>query len=252
MRPAGRVLFGTVLLALVFILVLLLRAGLTSVGMTTPASGANYDDAQPSLIYQLRRKPTAFVFSRPQELVRILTNAEFRPGVSEPRYGFLIEALDDAGVVVWKREIFARSIPLFVRDSRERLVPHVFLTEGGALTLSAADVTLVDFGMPVREIHLTSRGTDGALGRILARVQEQRPLSKRQMEIGWLRLSEDERAQLTAGSPLGPWLTSHAERQRLFAQRWLPVGPSGIEGRDYLQTVLYERNGPAVALRTKS
>ncbi len=249
MRLAGRILFGMVLLALGIVLVLLARAGLASAELTTPALGPAYGDARSSLIYPLRSEPTAFVFSRPQQRVRILTNAELRAGMSEPRYGFLIEALDPAGEVVWQREIYARSIPLFVRDRREQLVPHVFLTEKGSLTLSAADVTLVDFGTPVSAIRLTSRATDRGSGRILARVQEQRPLSRRQMEVGWLRLSEEERAQLTAGNPLGPGLTSHAERQRLLAERWMPVGPSGIEGRDYLQTVLYERNGPAVALR---
>lgn len=252
MRLAGRLLFGLVLLSLGLALALLLRAGLTSAGLTTPATGPAYGEARPSLIYLLRGQPTAFVFSRPQERVRILTNAELHAGASEPRYGFLIEALDAAGAVVWQRAIYARSIPLFVRDRRGRLAPHVFLAERGALSLSAADVTLVDFGTPVSAIRLTSQGADRSVGRILARVQEQRPLSARQLEVGWLRLSDDERAQLTAGNPLGPWLTSHAERQRLLAQRWYPVGPAGIEGRDYLQTVVYERPGPALALRIAS
>lgn len=252
MRVAGRLLFGAVLVALAFIFVLVLRAGIASAGLDTPAPGLAYREAQPSLVYPLRSKPTEFVFSRPQERIRILTNAELKPGADDPRYGFVVEALDARGAVVWRREIHVRSIPLFVRDRGGRVVPHVFLPERGALQPSAADVTLIDFGQPVSAIRMSASGSDPGAGRIFARVQEQRPLSRRQLQVGWQRLSQDEQEQLTAGNPLGPTLTSEAERKRLLANRWNPVGPAGIKGRDYLQTIIYERPGPVLAPRPAS
>lgn len=250
MRLAGRLLFGFVLLLLGLGLLQLVRHGLGAVGLTTPAAGPAYGEARPSLVYALRSEPTSFVFSRPQDRVRMLTNAELQGGAGEPRYGFLIEGLDVGGAVAWRRVVYVRSIPLVVRDRRGRLLPHVFLPEPDALRLSAADVTLVDFGTPVSAIRVSSRASDRTVGRILARVQEQRPLSARQLEVGWQRLSVDEQDQLTAGNPLGRLLTGQAERQRLLVRRWYPVGPAGVEGRDYLKAIVYERPGPALAPRT--
>ncbi|MEO7654959.1 MAG: hypothetical protein ABIS23_04655 [Sphingomicrobium sp.] len=233
-------------------LVLLLRAGLASAGLTASAVGPSYGAAEPSLVYLLHREATTFVLSKPQDRVRILTNAELQPGGAEPRYGFLVEALDPAGAVVWRRTIYVRSIPLFVRDRLGKLMPHVFLAERGALQPSAADTTLIDFAGPVSAIRISAGKRDPGVGRILARIQEQRPISGRQLEVGWQRLSKGEQAQLTAGSPLGPSLTSEAERQRLLMERWNPVGPAGVEGRDYFQTIIYERPGPTVTPRDAS
>lgn len=251
MRIAGRMLFSAFLVALLIALTMLVRAGVTATGLTTPAAGQADEVAQPSLVYPLRRLPSKFVLSRPQERVRILTNAELRPGATEPHYGFVVEALDARGATAWRREIHVRTLPLFVRNRRGKLVPHVFLAEPGALQLSAADATLIDFGRPVSALRLRATSKDLGVGRVLARVQEQRPMSPRQLEVGWQRLNEDAKAQLTAGNPLGSALTGEDERQRLLIQRWSPVGPAGVEGRDYLQTILYERHGPARASRAE-
>lgn len=252
MRLAGRLLFSGLLLAALVLLVLGVRAGLAATGLTTPAAGRAGKEAQPSLVYALRREPTSFVFSRPQERVRILTNAELRPGVTEPRYGFVVEALDARGASVWRRAVHVRTIPLFVRGRRGRLVPHVFLAEPGALRVSASDATLIDFGRPVSAVRLRVGSQDASVGRTFARVHEQRPVSRSQLQVGWQRLSEAEQAQLTAGNPLGPVLTGEAERRQLLIQRWNPLGPSGVHGRDYVQTILYERPGPVLAPRTAS
>lgn len=252
MRLTGRILFAAALFLLALSLVLLLRAGLASAGLTPSETGPSFGAAEPSLVYALQRDGTKFVLSKPQDRVRILTNAELRPGAVEPRYGFLVEALDQAGAVVWRRTIYVRSIPLFVRNRRGKLLPHVFLAERGALQPSAADITLIDFPGPVSAIRMSAGKRDPGVGRILARIQDQRPISGRQLEVGWQRLSKGEQAQLTAGNPLGPSLTSEAERQRLLVGRWNPVGPAGVEGRDYFQTIIYERPGPAVAQRPAS
>lgn len=230
-------------------ILMLLQSALASAGLTTGSSTANRSGADASLAYVLRQQPTTFVFSRPQERVRLLTNAELRPGAHDPRYGILVEALDQEGAVVWSRSIFVRSIPLFVRREQGRLRPHAFLAGEGALQPSAADATLIDFGRPVAAIRVSGRERDRGAGRIFARVQEQRPISERQLAIGWQRLSEAEHAQLTAGNPLGPVLTSAAERRRLLAERWYPVGPAGIEDRDYVQIMIYERQGAPVPAR---
>lgn len=252
MRLAGRLLFGGLLLGTLALLMLAVRAGLAASGLTTPAAGRAGKEAQPSLVYVLGTEPTSFVLSRPQERVRILTNAELRGTATEPLYGFVVEGLDARGATVWRRNIHVRTIPLFVRDRRGRMVPHVFLSQPGALRVSAADVTLIDFGRPVSTVRLRASGRDPSVGRILARVQEQRPVSRRQLQVGWQRLSDAEQVQLTAGNPLGPLLTGNAERQRLLIERWNPVGPAGVQGRDYDQTILYERPGPVLPPRTAS
>lgn len=244
MRVAGRLLFGSAMAILALLLVMLLRSSLAAAGFTSATAVSSRGAARASLAYVLGQEPTNFVFSRPQRRVRILTNVELRPGFDDPRYGFLVEALDNGGSIIWSQQIFVRSIPLFVRGQRGELSPHAFVAQKSALQPSAADATLIDFGRPAVAVRIRGSGRDPGAARIFARVQEQRPISERQLAIGWQRLSERDHAELTAGNPLGPVLTSEEERQRLLAERWHPVGPSGVDGRDYRQILFYERVGP--------
>jgi hypothetical protein len=210
---------------------------------------ARIEDAKPSLVYALHDKPTTFVLSRPQQVVRILTNADLRPGASFPRYGLTIEGLGAGGKIVWRSSVYARSIRLFVRSSDGRLLPHTFRPRRSDLVTSAADVALFDFGQPVEAVRLTRAPSDPGVGEVLVRVQERRNLSARQLDVGWDRLSSDQRADLTSGNPLGSELTTEEERRRLLVSRWHPVGPSGVDGQDYRQVLLYERTGPIVSQR---
>lgn len=244
MRLSGRILFVAALLLLGTLLLQLARKAIAEANLHARPAGRDYSAARPSLVYRIDPQPTDFVFSRPQRRVRILTNAQLRRGGVNPYYSVIIEALDSEGETVWRREIHTRSARLFVRNQRGQSVPHAFTSDLKGLVPSAADLALIDFGAPVTAVRLREGKRGSSVAEILGRVQEQRPISERQLEVGWERLSKAEQARLAAGNVLNPALISETERRRLLRERWHPVGPAGVRGQDYVQALLYERLGP--------
>ncbi len=246
MRLAGRMLFGALVLVLCAVLFLVARASLAQLRHDARPAARPYGEAQPSLVYKLRRQPTLFVFSRPQRRVRVLTNSQLRRRTSDPHYSVIVEAIDTSGDVIWRRDIHARTVRLFIRRPNGKLVPRAFTPQRDGLVSSAGDETLVDFAQPVVAVRLREGTRAPGVASILARVQELRPISERQLQVGWQRLTRVQQEQLSAGNPLGPALVSPEERRRLLTERWHPVGPAGVEGRNYFQTMLYERPGALV------
>ncbi|WP_126173417.1 hypothetical protein [Altericroceibacterium xinjiangense] len=248
MRLLGRLLLALFVCSVVAALALGFWARLPDWLSVTPDRGERFKDVVPSLVYPLRAEPTEFVFSRPQEHVRLLTNADAVPVGPEPTYAYHVEARDEQGRTVVDRNIYLRSVRLYVRgpDGREsegRLLPHAFTGDESGLVPSGGDAMLIDFERPVSSIRLAQVALGPGVGRILARVQEYRPVSARQLEVGWDRMSADERESLTAGNPLGPDRVGVAEQERILRREWHPVGPSGVRGRDYRLSALYERPG---------
>ena len=245
MRILGRVIFALVLLVLA-------GAGAALLVRAFPEAefsglqGETTRDLDGSIVYPLRREATEFVFSQPQQRARILTSAGLMPNRDLPYYAYEIEGLNEAGQVVWKKTIHLRSLRLFVRGPRGRLIPHAFTSDERTLVPSASDTILLDFGRPISAVRLREYRLGAGVGRILARVQERRPVPQRDLQIGWQRLSDEEQEELAAGSALDPALLTGPEKRALLIRRWNPVGPSGIRGRNYLQTMLYELPGEKI------
>lgn len=243
MRLMGRILVMATLVLLGALLFQLARDALAEASLQARPSGRDYGAARPILVYQLVPQSTTFVFSRPQRRVRILTSAQLRRN-GDPYYSMVVEGVGETGQTAWRREIYARSVRLFVRNQRGRAVPHAFTSGVDPLVPSASDFALIDFAEPVVALRLSEGRRGAGVAGILARVQEQRPISPRQLAIGWERLSKAEQATLADGNLLDPALISDAERSSLLRERWSPVGPAGVRGQDYFQTLLYERPGP--------
>lgn len=208
--------------------------------------------ADRSIVYPLRIKPTEFVLSRPSEQIRILSNGAMRDPNSNVLYALGVQALDEDGNIILDRTFHLRSNIRYVRGSTKLLLPAASIRPRNNLIPSAGDATIIMFPRPVTKILLREVKLGDGVGRILARVQEQRPVSERQIKVGWQRLAPAEKEEISAGSPLGHAMLTEAEKQQLLISRWNPVGPSGVEGRDYLQVMLYERTEHSTALARRS
>lgn len=246
MRILGRVIFGLVVLVLTGAGAALLIRALPAADFSGLAN-ATTRNLDGSIVYPLRRVETEFVFSQPLQRARILTSAGLMPNRDLPYYAYEIEGLNEAGQMVQKKTIHLRSLRLFVRGPRGQLLPHAFTSDERALVPSASDAILVDFGQPVSAVRLREHRLGPGVGWILARVQERRLVPERELEIGWQRVSQEEQEELALGSALDPALLNQQEKRALLIKRWNPVGPSGIPGRNYLQTMLYERPGEKIS-----
>ncbi len=248
MRILGRALFALVIaIALGLSLVVLVAA--TGGALRQRLAPPSIAEAERSIAYALGEGPTTFVFSRPQTMVRIITNAQLTQRAEFPRYGIIVEALGTDDRMISRQRIFARSIQLFVRDTRGRTAPRTFLLPDDTARISAGDIAIIDYGRPVAAIRIAAATSDTDVQGIVARVQERRPVSRRKLAIGWDRLGESEQEKLAAGSALPAALTGEQAQQRLLVTRWHPVGPAGVLGRDYSQIALYERAGQVFSPR---
>jgi hypothetical protein len=245
MRTIGRLLTILLALGLVLLLALWLWAQVARALPGGTFERADFRLTYTSFVYQLRGDPPSlFRFSRPQRKTRILTHADLEAGTPTAGYSLIIEALGADGQVVMKREIFLRSIILYSRDRKGRIVPQTFYADTD-LVPSASDITLVEFDRPVVALRLRAGTRDAGVARIFARVQEQRPITTHRLTVGWERLSEREKRLMTECHMFPPEMLTAAERHSLLINRWYPVGPSGVDGIDYVRAILYKRLLPA-------
>ncbi|MBA3669169.1 MAG: hypothetical protein H0W71_03775 [Sphingomonas sp.] len=244
MRLLGRLLTALVLLGVIFLVVSWLWSTVSKALPPGMLSKQDYRLTDPSFVFPLRRdRYVRFPFSQPHDSARLITHADLHPGVYGGAYSLIVEALGSDGQVILRREIFLRSIVLYSRDLRGRIVPRSFYADS-TLTPSASDITVLDFQRPVNELRLKAGRLDPGVARIVARVQEQRPISIRQLAVGWQRLSHREQERMAEGNAFPAEMLTDEERRNLLANRWYPVGPAGVQGIHYDRTILYERDIP--------
>lgn len=243
MRVAGRALLALLFGSIFLIALFALREPIAGARDALWSDATAAEVSKASIVYALRREPTQFVFSNPQQRVRILTNASVTLAGPRPYYSYEVNAYDSKGRYVSGRTVHLASTRSYVRGDTGRTIPAAF-TSGQASTIpSAGDETLLQFDRPISRLTLKVKAVGPGVQGIFARVQEQRPLSKRQLEVGWHRLSAVEKEELASGNPLEPELLTEEEKQGLLLNKWYPVGPAGTPGSDYHQVTLHERSG---------
>ncbi len=244
MRLLGRLLTAVLLLGLAFLVVSWLWSAVSKALPPGRVSGVDYRLTVSSFVFPLRgTRYVRFPFSQPQNRARLITHADLRPGASGGAYSVIVEALGSDGQVILRRELFLRSIVHYGRDFRGRIVPQSFYADS-ALIPSASDITVMDFQRPVKELRLQAGTLHPGVARMVARVQEQRPITVRQLAAGWQRLSRREQERMAEGNAFPAQMLTEEERWNLLANRWYPVGPAGVQEIQYDRTILYERGTP--------
>ncbi len=244
MRLLGRFLTAVFLLGFVFLISSWLWSTVSKALPPGKVGGVDYRFTDSSFIFPLTSgKYIRFPFSQPQNKVRLITHADLHPGASGGTYSLIVDAIGSNGQVTLHRELFLRSIVLYSNDSRKRLVPRSFYADS-TLIPSASDITVLDFQQPVNELRLRTGRIGPGLARIAARVHEQRPISARQLAVGWQRLTRREQERIAEGNAFPAEMLTDGERRNLLANRWYPVGPAGVQGIQYNRSILYERRNP--------
>ena len=208
--------------------------------------------ADRQLVYPLdNTRPTRFIFSTPQSKVRIITHAEISPNAAlavdqRYRYDVIIEARDTEGDVLERRKLSFATRLLMIQGRDKRSVSSVSYEENDVVP-TAADITFVDLPRPAAALYITSPSHNTGVSGVAARVYERMPISEQRLRTAWARLSPADRIELTRDSALPAAMLTDAERRRLIQNRWSPVGPQGVFGRDYRTRTLFVREGGTTA-----
>jgi hypothetical protein len=249
MRIAGRILMGVLVLAV------LLTAG----PPVWRASRAFYDTVQkPSLVASDAQASTSYVIAtdRPLEfrlsghadLVRLRTHA-LLPAAGEQRaaptagYALDIELLDSDGNLLHRESQHIRSIVGRYLDAATGEPFAVNLVDDS--NFSVAGVNLIPLSLadwPAAEVvRVRLAGADAQISEVGIRVYEPEAIPEHSIERFWQRLSDRQRSRLAEGNVYPQNLMTGEERAAVLSRRWRPVGPSGVEDRDYRVRSLFTR-----------
>lgn len=194
------------------------------------------------IVYRLDPvRQTTFRFSQPVRQARIITHPILAAGSAgngeSHAYAIRAELLDGQGLVVAKREIYAQTALL--RPDGSRRGPHRFYRGSGEL-IALSDEVRIGSVQPFSAIRLIAADRAPDLVAVDVRVSERRPLLTSAAATAFVRYSADDKARLASPNAFPPELLTAAERSNIAINQWRPVGPTGIDGRDYRMRVLFE------------
>jgi len=198
--------------------------------------------AQTSLIYTLdSERWTRFPFSTPQQATRLITHADvaatYRDDAeAEFRYSIVVQITDSDDATL--RE-FVLNQRVGIAAVRDGVTNEVFTTAAyvDATEIPTAAVTnVIDLSAlprPAAGIRLRLLATAPDIRRVAVRVYERTLAGERRLAVQWRRLLPEQRVRLAEGNVYPPELLTDVERTNALRQQWKPIGPSGIEGRDW-------------------
>lgn len=207
-----------------------------------PQKPAEVKIARRVISYRLDpKRQTVFRFSQPVRQVRLITLPIIAPGQAMPgqgwTYGIRAELLDASGKVVATRPLYTFSF-LFAKDGHHR-GPWQYYRGRNELVGLSNEVRLTS-AVPFSGLRLLTGPVDPGVIAVDARVYERRPLIASVAESAFVRFSPGERKRYSRANAFPTEMLSHDERVNISVNQWRPVGPIGIDGRDYNMGVLYE------------
>jgi hypothetical protein len=197
------------------------------------------------IVYRLDPvRQTTFRFTQPVRQARLITHPILAAGSAgngeSHAYAIRAELLDGQGQVIAQREIHSQTALL--RPDGSRRGPYRFY-RGSTELIALSDEVRVASAQAFAAIRLISADRAPDLVAIDVRVSERRPLLTSTAATAFMRYSADDQARLASPNAFPPELLTAAERANIAVNQWRPVGPTGIDGRDYRMRVLYEEAG---------
>ncbi|MEQ1494354.1 MAG: hypothetical protein ABL912_01150 [Novosphingobium sp.] len=239
----GRTLIWLALIGLVAILGQQAGFGMHTLLRLTEANGGEVSRiARRVIAYRLDRvRPTVFRFSQPVSATRILTQPILAQGSAAPgkawSYSVRVELLDERGGIVSVHEVYSRSV-LFESSGKRRGPVQYY--RGSDDQVATADEVRIAADRPISAIRVVAGTVDPGVIAIDIRVGERRPLTSAAADSAFVRFNPEDRARLAAANAFPPELLTRQERSAIAVNQWRPIGPVGIDRRDYQMMVLYE------------
>ncbi len=192
------------------------------------------------LAYRLgEQEPLSFAFSQPVDNLRLLTHAATASPPTDAEglmYRLKVSLFDGDGNQLAEHEqaLLAGRDDGYLPDGRAR---RFYRT--GDLAIWGVAQLVVENDTPFTRVDITLIEADALVTAVDVRVYERRPVLAGEERDVLLRRSAQERATLTAFSPFPAEMLTEDEVRNLARNLWRPVGPVGVEGRDYDALVIY-------------
>ncbi|HRD68088.1 MAG TPA: hypothetical protein PKY50_18280 [Candidatus Competibacter sp.] len=208
---------------------------------------ARFVDAMPDIAYPLEDERW-IEFSIPGQggSLKVVSNANLdaqqaaQPGI-EWRYALHYQLVDGSGRLLKDAIYHHRTTVSWYRPPGEPrpltaafyLDRQIVPADGRVLMIDLAETP----GAAWLRLGLASRAPE--IESVVARVYTRQHLFDPPAALRWQRIARHQQEALARASIYGPELLRQSEQIQLLRQRWNPVGPIGIEGRDYRTYRLY-------------
>lgn len=246
MRTLARLLFSLAALAL---LVWFVQINWASLPWSTTAGNTDQTriaQARTSPAYLLQSERwLEFTLSGNNNLIRLLSNATLAPEEAGAtgviwKYALEYQLLGDNDQIIDSRVYHQRSRLTWYLDDEQKPFTSSFYLDPGLIPSGAGEILLnPDGAHKAKRLRVRLHGHDPLIKDTVLRVYERERVAEQKLDYMWHRLNNQQRTALARGSVYGPDLLREAERHSLMRQRWQPVGPNGVNGRDYLSRIMY-------------
>lgn len=187
---------------------------------------------------------TTFRFTQPVQQARLISHPILAAGSAAKGeswvYAVRAELLDAQGRVIAVHHVHSRTALL--RTDGGRRGPYRFYRGSSELVAPSDEVRLAS-PQPFYAIRMTSAELAEDLVAVDVRLSERRPVLASNAASAFQRYSPDDKARLASPNAFPPELLTPAEQSNIAINQWRPVGPTGIDGRDYRMRILFEEEG---------
>ena len=185
-------------------------------------------------------RPLIFPISRDDTFARVVCHADIdalqKEKVRENPFVIMVEALDANGRLL-------KSIPYTFKAalSQEQMDPQsqVFFYEDSPDVPTLRHVIEINLkSIKPKTLRLKLVSKDPLIKSVWATVLEPNTQADRTLLSSWYRLPESYQLSLSRGGVFPASSLNNTQRENLIHNRGRPIGPWGVEGRDYVQNIL--------------
>lgn len=206
------------------------------------------DTLDNSLVYTVKRgQSLTFALTEESALLRIISNAHIA-ATSSPaldtdwRYGIRYQFLQADGEVLREGVYWQLSrLPVAKTEQGEPDYGEFYLHDKQIMPLADRSAIFAWHDLKKAVLLRLSFDTGPKIDEIAFRAYVPNKISGARLATEWLRMSEQQQDELAQGSVYPATLLSEYEKQNLLKHHWRPLGPQGIDGKDYVSGTLYTR-----------
>jgi len=200
-----------------------------------------------SLCYQIDLdKWTPFTLDERYRRIRVLSNASFKADFypeQEQRFWYRLhyQILDkDQQVLKDQKYYHHTGLTRYLDPETQSTVDTRFYNDQ---SLKPGDISSIvmnlDLNMNAYYIRFKLAEKDINMQEVIVRVYQEEKTSPQKLGYLWNRLSHDDKKALAKGNVYPHHLMVDQEIHHVLYKKWRPLGPTGVEGRDYHIRRLY-------------
>jgi len=210
----------------------------------------NSESFKSSLVYQLKAN-NWLVFSIPEntDKLRVISNLNVKPFLVEPdieqrwQYAIHYQLLDNQNKVLIDKRYYHSTFLTKYQEKQEKQEKKFNTNYYAANNLIPLDGRLAALNfeqlskavkIKVKLEVLEPQAVDASI-----RIYVPSKIAEHRIGTLWLRMNVKERGALAKGSVYPESLLTETEKFNLLRHQWSPIGPQGVNDRDYFARVLY-------------